>query len=648
VRQSSLNRTNLIVLGVVATAGGVAMWREGYLGRVNIPFALYGVVALGTAAWFAAFEASTKRFLLLALVAGAGGLATQLFGATVEGLWVYPPPHHSYWFVPATFVFAGVLTYGLTRAVAGPWLRARLGTLPRVWNVLVVSALAVTVIVGAELAPGDRSLAFRCYYVALIAFALFAAAAMDIGTLIALVASAIVVGGVSETLGARSSLWTFRDGNGWLPPAWLILGSWPLETILHYSLSGLLAGESLLARPKFAVEERIYEPMPDHPMWAGGAPRTVVIRTGEDRFAVLDEVLEKTRFLETVERRRAETGRSREELRIAVKPNFMFLYSPEDRSTFTDPALVEHLVTRLIEAGYREIAVVEAQSCYGNFFHDREVENVARVAGYEPRGRYRIADLTEEAEPHRFSGTLGDHLVGRTWRDADFRISFAKNKTHTWAWYTLTLKNIYGALPMQNKLREYHYRREIYSPTIDLLVDFPVHFGLIDAWESADGPFGIFADKEPNETRTILGGESLVALDWLGAEKMGLDPMVSRYMQLAVQAFGRPEVEADGDTSRYEPWENVPKHLVDLWDHAEECYGFTNTTFSILNRDYVSRDFRRKPMSRLVLLLTRLLRPLGGAVYRRPAAIRARDGRLGAGHVGHSRQQREDRDQRAG
>ena len=39
-------------------------------------------------------------------------------------------------------------------------------------------------------------------------------------------------------------------------------------------------------------------------------------------------------------------------------------------------------------------------------------------------------------------------MVGRTWRDADFRVSFAKNKTHTRAWYTLCIKNIYGALPI--------------------------------------------------------------------------------------------------------------------------------------------------------------------------------------------------------
>lgn len=236
---------NLIVLGVAGAASGVALWREGYLGRVDLWFASYGVVTVLAAAGFAGYHASTRRILLLALVCATGGLATQYFGATLEGLWSYPPPRHTWWFVPGTFVFAGVVTYGLTQVVIGPRLRAWVGTGPRWLSLLLVAAFAAVAIVGAELAPGDRSWEFRGYYLALTAFALFAGTRTDLATLLALGLAAIVVGGVSETLGARSTLWTYRDGNGWLPPFWLIVGSWPLETILHYTLSALLAGESV-------------------------------------------------------------------------------------------------------------------------------------------------------------------------------------------------------------------------------------------------------------------------------------------------------------------------------------------------------------------------------------------------------------------
>jgi len=202
----------------------------------------------------------------------------------------------------------------------------------------------------------------------------------------------------------------------------------------------------------------------------------------------------------------------------------MFMYSEHDRSTFTDPELVEHLVDWLRARGFVNLAVVEAQSAYGNFFLDRGVRHVAEVVGYQPRERYRIADLTESRS--RIAST--DHSAitssGGPGATPSSGFSFAKNKTHTWAWYTLCLKNIYGTLPLQDKIREYHNKREIYYPTIDTLVAFPVHFGIVDAFIGADGPFGIFADKDPNPTHTVIAGENIVAVDWVGASKMGSIP----------------------------------------------------------------------------------------------------------------------------
>jgi uncharacterized protein (DUF362 family) len=114
------------------------------------------------------------------------------------------------------------------------------------------------------------------------------------------------------------------------------------------------------------------------------------------------------------------------------------------------------------------------------------------------------------------------HPVPTSWRDADFRISFAKNKTHAYAYYSLAIKNVYGALPLAAKFKEYHCKRDIYKTTMEYLQAFPVHFALIDAYLSADGPFGVFADPLPNPTRTIIGGANLVAVDWVGATKMGM------------------------------------------------------------------------------------------------------------------------------
>jgi uncharacterized protein (DUF362 family) len=612
-RQTAFNKVNALVLALVAAGGAAELALHGYLDRVNLAFALFGLAVLLFDVWQVSFEYSTRRFLWLVVVASTAGYATQVVGSTIQGAWTYPPPHQ-YGYVRAMFVLAAVGVYGLTVALLAPLARRLVPLRSRKLNfVLVVTLGVLFVLLGRDDRHGEA--AVWIYYGLLFAFALYAAALTNLATLLGLVASAIIVGGLAEWLGARSGLWAYQR-TGTVPPAYLVLASWPLESILHYGLSGILARESLVARPRFFKETRLFAEQREHPMWCGAGAHLVASVRDPDKLRALDQVIDATGFWEALERRRAAAGKPAAELLIAVKPNFMFMYSPEDRSTFTDPTLVEHLIDRMRERGYGNIALVEAQSAYGNFFHGREVPQVAAVVGYRPNGRYRIVDLTTEMVPHRFSGPLGDHVVGRTWRDADFRVSFAKNKTHTWAWYTLCLKNIYGALPMQNKIREYHYSREIYYPTIDLLVAFPVHFGFVDAHLSADGPFGIFADRNPNPTETVLGGANILAVDWAGASKMGLDPMVSRYMQLAVQAFGRPNVDLRGDASPYPDWTNVPKPLIEFWDHAEESYGFSNTVFSIMNREFMSDAFPPKPMTFLHRAVARLLSPLGGIVFK--------------------------------
>jgi uncharacterized protein (DUF362 family) len=350
----------------------------------------------------------------------------------------------------------------------------------------------------------------------------------------------------------------------------------------------------------------------------------VVVVHGEEKFAALASVLDQTGFDDQVRERARELNVGLAKLRVAIKPNFMFMYSLADRSTFTDPELVLALCDRLRGLGCREIAIVEARSTYGIYFEGRTVQNVAEYIGYQ-RGdaRYRVADLTEEMEPYDYGHRLRHHVAGRTWRDAQFRVSFAKNKTHTWAFYTLCIKNTYGALPMENKLVEYHEKREIEWPTIDALRAFPCHFGLIDAWLSADGQFGIFADKTPPHTRTILGGRNIVAVDWVGASKMGLDPMCSEFMRQAVAAFGKPDVEWIGDPSVYPHWRNVTKAMTEFWDAAEEHHLFTDTVLEAM--DTMDAHFPARPRPWYVRMLRPLFAWLRWFVFKK---VRLRGGRV--------------------
>ncbi|HEX7597050.1 MAG TPA: hypothetical protein VF518_02485, partial [Polyangia bacterium] len=120
----------------------------------------------------------------------------------------------------------------------------------------------------------------------------------------------------------------------------------------------------------------------------------------------------------------------------------------------------------------------------------------------------------------------------------------------------------------------------------------------------------IFADPDPNLTETILASRDLVAVDWVGASKMGLDPMVSPYMKYAVAEFGKPRIDLIGDASLYRPWVNVP-YFITLLAHLgiDANYHFGNLFY--MSASYMDRvQFQLKPHSALVDLTRAALEPV--------------------------------------
>ena len=301
----------------------------------------------------------------------------------------------------------------------------------------------------------------------------------------------------------------------------------------------------------------------------------VVVVKDDDKTVAMQRVLDDSGFFKALEDRRAATGKDKAQFLIALKPNIMMAYSRDDPTTITDPELVEFLVDAMAAEGFTNVAVVESQNVFGNWFKNRDVKTVSTYFGFSGKN-YRLVDLTEEMERYDYGGRLGKHWAGPTWRDADFRISFAKNKTHVSSYTTLTIKNIYGCMPVQNKFKEYHKIREFDWPTVEALKHFPCHFGFIDAFWSADGLMGLKADYSPRHTKTIIGGENIIAVEWVGAKKMGLDPFDSRIFALASTAFGMPEVEWVGDKSTFKDWSNVPDLIDKRMDVGEEYYTYAN------------------------------------------------------------------------
>lgn len=287
----------------------------------------------------------------------------------------------------------------------------------------------------------------------------------------------------------------------------------------------------------------------------------VAVSKGEDKFSLLVDVLEKSHFFNALESELSDSGKSKNDFSIVVKPNLMiFTHKEEPPVVCTDPELVECLIGMLHDRGYRNVKMAEAQNIFGNWYENRTVKNVAKAAGYDPeKYGYEICDLTEDVLEHDYGGKLQRHIVGRVWKAADFRISFAKNKTDIANLYTLTLKNIYGTLPAQDKGEEYHAKREWYEVAVDNLRNFPVHFGIIDAFYSSDGLLGFKGTVLPKHTKMLLASPSLIAVDMIAGRMMGVNPERSILTKLAIKTLGRPEIELVGidQSYRHPNWDNL-------------------------------------------------------------------------------------------
>jgi uncharacterized protein (DUF362 family) len=234
-------------------------------------------------------------------------------------------------------------------------------------------------------------------------------------------------------------------------------------------------------------------------------------------------------------------GKSTEELRVAIKASFMLGYHHKDRSVITDPELVVALADYLQQQGCREIAVVEARNPYDRFYARRSVHEVAAYFGFVSPA-YRVVDLSEEQVPHAYERGLAQYTVGRTWREADLRINFGKMRSHASEQVYLTVGTLDG---LGARVEDFLFvERQAHRDTSIMMVlsDFPPHFVLLDAYDSAaDGLLGMMGCPNPQRPQRLYAATDALALDLVAARHMRLDdPRASNVLNTACHWFGDP------------------------------------------------------------------------------------------------------------
>lgn len=327
--------------------------------------------------------------------------------------------------------------------------------------------------------------------------------------------------------------------------------------------------------------------------------------------AALDWVLEATGFFAHVKKAMCESAKPVTEFMVAIKANIMMTISHRSRlsAASTSPKLVAALTNRLIQCGYHNIVVVEAENTLSNWYMNRDVRTVASYGGYATDGSlgYRMVDLTndpDEVQAHDFGGDLGQDTVGKTWRDADFRVSFAKFKTTPFGYGSFSLKNTFGCFPTVDKLNHYHGTKTgFYRATANAMASIPIHFALIDGIQSSSGIYGLFGGGVTT-SNVILGGRNPIALDMEAMKLMGVAPLKNQLIQIALQKIVEPQhgilrYGIEGDSTPFRSWRNVPKFIPPLLGILEP---YSPITYCILRTASIFVDRKAFPLKRSISL----------------------------------------------
>ncbi len=252
-------------------------------------------------------------------------------------------------------------------------------------------------------------------------------------------------------------------------------------------------------------------------------------------------LLDEAQLPEQIAQRAQALSKPIRDLRIAIKASFMLGYHCKDRSVITDPELVDALACYLQEQGCQAIAVVEARNPYDRFYAHRTVHEVATYFGFISAA-YQVVDLSEEQVPHAYDRGLAQDTVGRTWQAADFRINFGKMRSHASEQVYLTVGTLDGLGARVDEFLFIERQAQRDTAIMMLLSNFPPHFVLLDAYDSAaDGLLGMMGCPRPPMPRRLYASTEALALDMIAARHMGLrDPRASSVLNTACHWFGDP------------------------------------------------------------------------------------------------------------
>ncbi|MDD5260354.1 MAG: DUF362 domain-containing protein [Methylacidiphilales bacterium] len=219
--------------------------------------------------------------------------------------------------------------------------------------------------------------------------------------------------------------------------------------------------------------------------------------------------------------------------RILLKPNFVEP-EPNRPQIVTHPLVVHAAAEAFLSLGAAEVLVAEAAG------HRRDTVLILETAGMADvlrDAKIRFIDLNyvdTVAVPNTAGcSAMRTFEVPKLLRSVDWIVSMPKMKTHHWAGVTLSMKNLFGAMPgcVYGWPKNVFHHLGIDNCILDLNAMLQPHFAIVDGIVGMEGDGPIMGDAK--HAGLLVMGKNLPAVDATCARLMGVNPLKVPHLKQA-------------------------------------------------------------------------------------------------------------------
>ncbi|MDY6795368.1 MAG: DUF362 domain-containing protein [Actinomycetota bacterium] len=225
--------------------------------------------------------------------------------------------------------------------------------------------------------------------------------------------------------------------------------------------------------------------------------------------------------------------------------------------TFTDPQVLRGLIRAMRRGGAQRVYVME-NCTQGSFtrlvFRVSGLEKAVREEGAVPlyldEGKQVEVFLPKLRYPVHVSRWVKEQLIEG--RDHAFYLNLPKMKTHSMATVTLGVKNQFGLIAQEDRVKDHNWM--LHRKFADIYSMIKPHFTLIDGLYAVNHghypPRGL-VERSVERLGVLVGGRDTLAVDAVGSDLMGIPPEEVEHLRLAAEdgmgTINLDEIEVIGD-----------------------------------------------------------------------------------------------------